>query len=584
MTQIEAQRKIDTITKHYKLKKEEQVNYLFAAGVLMLVDQEFLKEGVNRTADARILEAMYKEKGLFTGEQRRFLFRDCLKSAYAGGAFELHELYLAFADDPEPLKEIVAAYTEPTRRSKTFSPGLNELALRILGRAESGAQDFVEYCCGDATVLSEAYVRGLAQHYYGQDRDDFKTDIIASLKRKALHAEDAMTIQNGDVLTEPACLGAHDLIFANFPLGSMRHQQGMPAGTHYTGILDAANVEKKGHLANEWKFVHVVLNSLSEKGKAVVIMSASLLASEQDAPIRQRLIEDGKIETVLLFGNDVFTTSRTAVAMVVFSNGNKTPRLLDARSSIVTKTRSQEISLKDVKHIESLYKNEHRTSQECVMLNGKKPAEHAYSLSFPDYINPEWDKLTKGKMPLGSLADITRGIAIKEVDVDKDQANCYLVRVAHIVDGHVQVSLRACADLKKPYPIVPGDVLLAARGTQNKAAIAEKDYDLPVLADNNVIVIRPKSPRLNSTYLTALLNSTLGRQLLQTLQVGGDSVLSISPGKLRKLVIPVPDRDIQEKMASEYDAADKEVEALKTDLQKKMQARDQLISNYIEIK
>ena len=198
MTQTEAQRKIDTIAKRFKQNKEDQVKFVFASSILILADTEFFKEWINRTADARILEKAYKEKGLFTGEQRRFLFRDCLKSAYAGGAFELYELYLAFADDLEPLKEIVAAYTEPTRRSKTFSPGLNELALRILGRASSDAGDFVEYCCGDATALSDAYMRGLAQHYYGQDRDDFKTDIIAALKRKALHAEDAMTITNGD--------------------------------------------------------------------------------------------------------------------------------------------------------------------------------------------------------------------------------------------------------------------------------------------------------------------------------------------------------------------------------------------------
>ena len=130
---------------------------------------------------------------------------------------------------------------------------------------------------------------------------------------------------------------------------------------------------------------------------------------------------------------------------------------------------------------------------------------------------------------------------------------------------------------------MPGDVLLAGRGTQIKAALVEKEYDLPVLADNNVLVIRPQSPRLNSTYLTALLNSRLGRELMQTLQVGGDAILSISPGKLRKLVIPVPDRDIQEKMAAEYTAADKEVQAARAQLWEKLHERDQIISNYIEI-
>ncbi|WP_289001864.1 N-6 DNA methylase [uncultured Megasphaera sp.] len=583
MTQTEAQRKIDTIAKRFKQNKEDQVKFVFASSILILADTEFFKEWINRTADARILEKAYKEKGLFTGEQRRFLFRDCLKSAYAGGAFELYELYLAFADDLEPLKEIVAAYTEPTRRSKTFSPGLNELALRILGRASSDAGDFVEYCCGDATALSDAYMRGLAQHYYGQDRDDFKTDIIAALKRKALHAEDAMTITNGDVLTEPACLGAHDLIFASFPLGSLRHQSdGLPAGTHYTGILDATDAEKKG-LGTEWKFVHILLNSLSEKGKAVAIMSASLLASEEDAPIRQRLIEDGKIETVILFGNDVFTTSRTAVAMVVFSNGNQTPRILDTRDTMLTKTRSQEISLRAIGDIESRYQDMWHATRHCQMPTKMELAEHAYSLSFPDYIDPLQSVPAEAKIPLGSLADITRGISVKRINVNKDQANCYVVRVLHISDGHVRVGLRACEDLKKPYPIMPGDVLLAGRGTQIKAALVEKEYDLPVLADNNVLVIRPQSPRLNSTYLTALLNSRLGRELMQTLQVGGDAILSISPGKLRKLVIPVPDRDIQEKMAAEYTAADKEVQAARAQLWEKLHERDQIISNYIEI-
>ncbi len=88
-----------------------------------------------------------------------------------------------------------------------------------------------------------------------------------------------------------------------------------------------------------------------------------------------------------------------------------------------------------------------------------------------------------------------------------------------------------------------GDVLFAAKGTKNFAAVFE-NHNEPSVASTSFFVIRPTNKKLLPQYLAWVLNSHSTQTLLKG-QAIGTSIPSISKHVLEHLEIVVPSIEIQ---------------------------------------
>ena len=91
-----------------------------------------------------------------------------------------------------------------------------------------------------------------------------------------------------------------------------------------------------------------------------------------------------------------------------------------------------------------------------------------------------------------------------------------------------------------------GDVIFAAKGTKNFAALYESK-NLPAVASTSFFVIRLKEDfqdRILPEYLTWHLNSALSQNYLKS-QAVGSSIVSISKSVIDELELSIPDLDIQ---------------------------------------
>lgn len=84
-----------------------------------------------------------------------------------------------------------------------------------------------------------------------------------------------------------------------------------------------------------------------------------------------------------------------------------------------------------------------------------------------------------------------------------------------------------------------GDVLFAAKGTKNFAAVFE-NHNEPSVASTSFFVIRPTDNKIMPQYLAWFLNNHTTQTLLKG-QAIGTSIPSISKQVLENLEIPVPD-------------------------------------------
>jgi restriction endonuclease S subunit len=97
--------------------------------------------------------------------------------------------------------------------------------------------------------------------------------------------------------------------------------------------------------------------------------------------------------------------------------------------------------------------------------------------------------------------------------------------------------------ISKKHLLRQGDVLFAAKGTKNFAAIFE-NHNKPAVASTSFFVIRLSNKKVLPEYLAWFLNSHTTQLLLKS-QAIGTSIPSISKQVLEALEIPVPGIETQ---------------------------------------
>jgi restriction endonuclease S subunit len=101
----------------------------------------------------------------------------------------------------------------------------------------------------------------------------------------------------------------------------------------------------------------------------------------------------------------------------------------------------------------------------------------------------------------------------------------------------------AADSISEKHLLKDGDVLFAAKGTKNFAAVFE-NHNEPSVASTSFFVIRPNDKRLLPQYLAWVLNSRTTQTLLKG-QAIGTSIPSISKQVLENLEIAVPSIETQ---------------------------------------
>lgn len=109
---------------------------------------------------------------------------------------------------------------------------------------------------------------------------------------------------------------------------------------------------------------------------------------------------------------------------------------------------------------------------------------------------------------------------------------------------------------KNELQIQPGDVLLAARGTEPRAAIAPTFAEpQPLYISSNVFLLRPNPDVLLPETLWAWLTSPAGRAAIERVAHSSTRQMVITRSVLDSLVIPVPSIEEQQALAAVIRAA-----------------------------
>ena len=266
--------------------------------------------------------------------------------------------------------------------------------------------------------------------------------------------------------------------------------------------------------------------------------------------------------------------------MVVFSRHNHCVRMVDARHLFETNRRQNILS---GEHIDSI----------CSLMTGKSDYSadiSADTLNENDAnLNPLhylYRPIVENGVPFGSvIKSITRGIQFKASEHQKllttENTGIRYITLTQINNGIIDFSknaqyLVASAIDSSKFIIPPQSLLLSKIGAGGyKCAVMDVLMNEAAVANCNLYVIQIDSAKANPYYIQIFLESDLGQQSLQYFQIGA-AIKTISIEDLKKMIIPLPPLDEQNRIAARYQQLTEEYRRLSEQAQKCLDERRRL--------
>lgn len=439
---------------------------------------------------------------------------------------------------------------------------LSKLANRILDIKEnervadfgSGVGDFI-------TLVSENKENN---YFYGNEINSRYCEI--SRIRTDLFAKHAH-VELGDMF---AVAGdkKFEKIFSNYPFG-MRLIN-LNAQTDYLESLHKRIPEIKRATSADWIFNSLIIDHLTEDGKAVAIMTNGSTWNSIDQKIREYFIRNGLVEAVIALPSNLFEYTHISTTLIVLSRNNESVRLIDSTSICEQGRRQNIITDENIERIIRLLKEE---GEEAVTVDFKTLQQNEFVLNPSRYLENTVE--IQDGVEFGSLIkSVTRGAQLKANELDEmisdTPTDVQYLMLSNIQNGMISEDLPYLKELNPKlgkYFIGNRNLLLSKNGAPFKVAVAEIEEGRKILGNGNLFIIALDEEKVNPFFIKAFFESEVGFASLKKIVVGS-TIPNISLESLKKLIVPLPPMEKQNEIADLYQAKQDEIKVLQLKLEK----------------
>ena len=315
----------------------------------------------------------------------------------------------------------------------------------------------------------------------------------------------------------------------------------------------------------EWHEILFAFSKLKQTGKMVVLVTNSALANNLTLKIRQFLVKNGNIESIIELPDRLLENVGIELYAVVLSHGNKGIKFLDASQAYTEQRRKKDIDVTTV--LENLANPEISRFESIESI-----AREDYNLLPKRYTLKT--NIIDG-IPLGEICNISRGLVIssKELDdfvTDVDTGVRYLY--TKDADGDaVDYSQSPFIDvekLKRKFTLLDNDTWLLGRTSPFRSNMLYVEGNDKLIANGNQfsITILPKyKNQYLLPYLALYFNSKAGREQIERFAVG-QLIKSLSLKDLKTLQIPRVSIERQREVVNRIRMIETEIKTVKEQL------------------
>jgi len=449
------------------------------------------------------------------------------------------------------------------RENATTPESLCRLAIELLN---VGDNDIVaDFGTGTGRFILEAFKENPETHLFANELDTGNIT-VTRIKNELLGAN--IEIDSNDMFNYFNSGREFSKIFSNYPIGLNIYDSSHGAKLRLQLQTDIICNMKM--LSGDWFFNYLLINCLSDNGKAVAIMSAGSTWNKWDEPAREWFVNKGLLETIIALPPNLFSTFNVPMELVVFSKGNDEVRMVDASKIFHKGRRLNDLRERDIDDILQAVSADSEISKR---ISRKVLADNEYILNPTRYMVEI--KPVKNGVKFGSIIkSIRRGAQIKADALDamstSQKTNYQYLMLANIENNVISDNLPYLKeiDLKdEKYCLKDEDIVLSKIGRPFKIALAQVQPGRKILANGNLFLIEVDKKKVNPYYLQAYLNSKDGRDALNRI-ITGSFIPSISLTALKEMLIPMVSLKEQDTIAKKYLAKLDELAMLKIKIEK----------------
>lgn len=225
---------------------------------------------------------------------------------------------------------------------------------------------------------------------YGQE----KNSQTYSLCRMNMHLHeigDEAKIEWGDTIKEPKFtnkdkLSKFDVVVANPPFSLDKWGEEIAANDKYGRFEFGIPPKTKGDLA----FLLHMVNSMNENGITVVVMPHGVLfRGASEGIIRQRIVENNLLDTVIGLPQNLFYGTSIPTCILVLKNNRKNKDIffIDASAEYDKGKKQNKLREEDIIKIESAYRKRKNISKYCKVVDLEDIKANDYNLNITRYID-----------------------------------------------------------------------------------------------------------------------------------------------------------------------------------------------------
>ena len=358
----------------------------------------------------------------------------------------------------------------------------------------------------------------------------------------------------------------YDKVFSNCPFGMRVNALSK----------DNLNLTKENGIITrntsaDWAFSLNAVNKTKDTGKAISIVTAGCLANKPDSAVREYLIKNGLIETIILLPNKMFSGVGIQTALIVFSKGNTKINMVNATDVYTQGRRYNTLSDNDIKTIINAIAAGSTIGK---IITKEEIGDNAYCLDPIKYL--ETIETRSNDQVLGEYINVRRAARLTASDLDEyvtdDQTSFKCLSISDVNDYEISRKLRCFKsqpDKSDKYIVNDKDILLTRAAVPNfKSAIYEKADGETVIANGNVYMITVDETRLNPYYLLAFFNSKLGQERLMAGSAGAAAIM-LPTETIRNMQIPMVDMAQQKIIGDRMKALIEEIRILNQKIEDK---------------
>lgn len=457
--------------------------------------------------------------------------------------------------------------------------GIAALVLSILDVQEG--DKVVDFGSGVGGFLEHAAKAAAGARLAGVE---LNRDHVAAARMRAKVSCSGVVYEYGDMFEyyEDAIAGSKaDKAFSNYPWG-MRTKYLEGRSEYLEKVLKGMS-EYGRPTSADWVFNRLLVDSITEDGLAVGIMTNGSAFNGADARVRKYFIENGWIRAAVSLPAGVFAPwTNIATTLVVLGHGDAGEvRLVDATDLGTKERRGVILTDEDVRVIVERLGID---SEKSALVSVKELAEREYTLSANRFLQKEI-KLTNPVAFGDLIVDVTRGASLRAKELDEltcdEDSGIHYLNLGNITDGSIDDELPCLKKLDpklEGYCLKTGDLLLSKNGAPYKVAVAEVPEERKILANGNLYIIKLNTEKIDPFYVAAFLNSPDGKETLARASKG-TVIPNLPLSELRSIKLPLETAETQARVAAAYRAKLDEIGVLKLRLAR---AREELVDLFNE--